>query len=178
VPGYDDHVRAGVRFYGAFVLAAVVLWLVRERLPFDPTAYALPISAEYWRTGLSVTLCFVLALIGATFPDTDIKSRPQLLFYRTLFVVDATLIGLYYVRDAVIYLQAAALLGLGAMGPLLGKHRGWTHSRLAMVLVPAPLVLVPMLVENAVVWPGLPYYIAATLGYASHLYMDGILFRR
>jgi len=47
-----------------------------------------------------------------------------------------------------------------------------------MVLVPAPLVLVPMLVENAVVWPGLPYYIAATLGYASHLYMDGILFRR
>jgi hypothetical protein len=156
MPGYDDHVRAGVRFYGAFVVTAVV----------------------YWRTGLSIALCFVLALIGASFPDTDIKSKPQLLFYRTLFVVDAGLIALYYARGAVIYLQGAALLGLGAMGPLLGKHRGWTHSRLAMVAVPSPLVLVPMLVENAVVWPGLPYYIAAMLGYASHLYMDGILFRR
>jgi hypothetical protein len=178
MPGHDDHVRAGVRFYGVFVLAAVVLWLARERLPFDAAAYILPISPEYWRTGLSIALCFVLALIGASFPDTDIKSRPQLLFYRTLFVVDAALIALYYARDAVIYLHAAALLGLGAMGPLLGKHRGWTHSRLAMVAVPSPLVLVPMLMENAVVWPGLPYYLAATLGYASHLYMDGILFRR
>ncbi|MBT3270464.1 hypothetical protein HN371_25195 [Candidatus Poribacteria bacterium] len=176
--GFAEHARAGVRSYGVFVLAAVALWLARDPLTVDVSTYTLPISDEIWSTALSGALCFALAFVGATFPDTDIKSRPQMMFYRALFVVDAALIALYYSRGAVIYLQAAALLGLAAMAPLLGKHRGWTHSRLAMLAVPSPLLLLPILTDNALVWVGLPYYLAAVIGYASHLYKDGMLFRR
>jgi hypothetical protein len=176
--GFAEHARAGVRSYGVFVLAAVALWLAREPLTVDTSTYTLPISDELWRTALSCALCFALAFVGAAFPDTDIKSRSQMLFYRALFVADAALIMLYFSRDAVIYLQAAAFLGVAAMAPLLGKHRGWTHSRLAMLTVPSPLLLLPMLTANALVWVGLPYYIAALIGYASHLHKDGMLFRR
>ncbi|MEO2002578.1 MAG: metal-dependent hydrolase [Candidatus Poribacteria bacterium] len=176
--GHAEHARAAVRFYALFLLGAVLLWLARGPLTLDTLPYTLPISDEVWRTALSIALCFALALIGAAFPDTDIKSRPQVLFYRALFVADAALIALYYARDALIYLHAAAFLGLAAMAPLLGRHRGWTHSRLSMVAVPSPLVLGPMLAADAVVWVGLPYYLAAVVGYASHLYKDGILFRR
>lgn len=176
--GYVEHARAGVRFYAVFLLGAVLLWLAREPLTVDTSAYTLPISEDPWRTVVSIALCFALALVGAAFPDTDIKSRPQVLFYRALFVADAALIALYFSRDALVYLHAAAFLGLGAMAPLLGKHRGWTHSRLSMVAVPSPLVLLPMLTADALVWIGLPYYLAAVIGYASHLHKDGILLRR
>ena len=63
------------------------------------------------------------------------------------------------------------------MTPLFGKHRGWTHSRAAMVLLPSPLLFAPLLTGGEAVWVGLPLYASAVTGYASHLYKDGLLFR-
>ncbi len=60
-------------------------------------------------------------IFGALFPDIDIKSKGQKLFYRLLFLL-----------FCVLFLQqrfaAVALLSLLGVFPLLVKHRGITHS--------------------------------------------------
>ncbi len=64
------------------------------------------------------------------------------------------------------------------MTPIVGKHRGWTHTFLAMVLVPLPIVLVPYM-NNRFIWDtGLIIYGAAVAGYFSHLWLDGYVKRK
>ncbi len=112
-----------------------------------------------------------IAVLFALFPDVDIKSKGQLLFYRIFLLLDLfLLIEEYYVE--------AALLGFLAMIPIVSRHRGWTHSSLAMVLVPSPILLGPMYLARAPVLDGLPFYLGAVAGYLSHLVADGVLFRR
>jgi membrane-bound metal-dependent hydrolase YbcI (DUF457 family) len=104
-------------------------------------------------------------------PDVDTDSKGQSLFYWIFVLVDTFLIVTQR-------FEAAAYLGFFALLPALGHHRGWTHTWWAMLLIPSPLLLWPYL--N---WPdrplvGLPFYGAAVVGYLSHLYMDGLVFRR
>lgn len=144
---------------------------------------------------LGILGCFAIALLFGLWPDVDIKSRSQQIFYTVLFVLNASLI-LFLQR----YLEAA-LLGLFAMLPILSRHRGWTHSKITMILLPSLFLVIPIYVEypnwgtgwkelpdlfdSLVTWEGLPdtlrkglaFYLAGLIGYASHLYLDGILFR-
>ena len=69
--------------------------------------------------------------------------------------------------------QIAAYFGLIIILPILAKHRGWTHSKIAMVLVPLPILLYPMYIKNSMDFSGAPYYAAAVTGYFSHLVLDG-----
>jgi membrane-bound metal-dependent hydrolase YbcI (DUF457 family) len=63
------------------------------------------------------------------------------------------------------------------MTPIIGKHRGWTHSKPAMLLVPSPILIIPYL-HNQHVWTlGLLIYGAAVAGYFSHLLLDGLITR-
>jgi membrane-bound metal-dependent hydrolase YbcI (DUF457 family) len=66
----------------------------------------------------------------------------------------------------------AALVGLFAMLPAAARHRGWTHTWWAMLVVPAPMVLVPVIFFHASWMPLMPFYAAAVLGYFSHLALD------
>lgn len=115
-----------------------------------------------------------LAVMFALFPDIDIKSKGQLLFYRLLFVLDVCLVLAQLFREA-------AVLGLLALIPILSRHRGWTHTIWAAILVPLPLLAAPLYttgkvsVELVVEWA--PYYVGAVAGYVSHLLADGILVR-
>lgn len=106
--------------------------------------------------------------LGALFPDVDTDSKARRLFYGALFVLDAALLMTDQVRWA-------AVLGLVAMLPAMGAHRGWTHRLWAAFLV-------PLVVLAAAAWlfawePArvLPYYGAAVLGYLSHLAADRLL---
>jgi hypothetical protein len=112
-----------------------------------------------------------VGVLFALFPDVDIKSRGQMLFYRLFVLVDAVLIvtGQF---------AAAAYFGLLALVPIVSRHRGWTHTYAAMLLVPAPILVAPMYLARAPVLDGLPYYLGAVAGYLSHLVADGMLFRR
>ncbi|MCG9134629.1 metal-dependent hydrolase [Candidatus Poribacteria bacterium] len=138
--------------------------------------------------------CFVVAVLFGLWPDVDIKSKSQKIFYRVLFVLNVVLI---------VFLQKyllSALLGLFAMLPIMSKHRGWTHARITMILLPVVFLLIPIytgypewqstgnLVDhfNALqdwdylphaILSGLPFYVAGFIGYATHLHLDGILFR-
>ncbi len=123
-------------------------------------------------TPQGIALSFALAFFGALWPDTDIKSKSQQLIYRLFFLLDLLLL----IEKFYFY---SALLGLFVMLPLLGKHRGWTHSRLTMFLLPAPLLIAPMYLDQAPAnLVGLPYYLAAMIGYGTHLHLDGRLIRK
>lgn len=112
----------------------------------------------------------VVSVLFALWPDVDTNSKAQNLFYRTAFIFDLWLIfiQLYFV---------SALVGLIAMTPIIGKHRGWTHSKLSMVLLPSPIILIPYLSDRRVGLIGVLFYAAALAGYFSHLLLDGLIWK-
>ena len=116
-------------------------------------------------TPKNAVVFFSIAVMAALFPDIDTNSKGQTLFYSLFFVLDVYLIALENY-------EYAALLGLAAMLPILGRHRGWTHTWWAMILVPSPILLLPWLLfekSPTTLWP---YYVSAFLGYFSHLAID------
>lgn len=155
--GYKGHITAGIIF-------GVVLLI---GLAFTPLAAALSLEQKLVK-GIVVLW---LAVLFALFPDVDIKSKGQLLFYRIFILLDLLLLlQKFYVE--------AALLGFLAMLPIISKHRGWTHTVWAMLLIPAPILLGPMYLAREPVLDGLPFYLGAVAGYLSHLVADGMLLRR
>jgi membrane-bound metal-dependent hydrolase YbcI (DUF457 family) len=119
----------------------------------------------------AIAAIIVLAVLFALFPDVDTNSKGQDIFIGLAFATDVLLIASGNI-------EAAAYLGLVAMLPVLGHHRGWTHSKIAMVLVPLPLLLVPYLYNNQILPISTVYYGAAVTGYFSHLLLDGLIWRR
>jgi len=155
--GYKGHI-AGAVAVNAGYLAAV---------KFMPGTIL-----ERWNSSLGswqlMVGLFVIAVLFGLFPDIDTNSKGQNIFYGIAFVAEIILVitGKF---------EPAAYLGLLAMTPIVGKHRGWTHSKIAMVLVPLPILLVPYL-HNHHVWTlGVLIYGAAVAGYFSHLLLDGLI---
>ena len=111
-----------------------------------------------------------IALMFALWPDVDIKSIGQKLFYIIFFVVDVILI--FYFNNY----KAAAYFGLLIILPILAKHRGWTHSRITALLLPLPLMLLPVYLNNDSLLSGVPFYLSGVTGYFSHLFFDKKLF--
>lgn len=113
---------------------------------------------------------FVIAMLFGLWPDVDTNSKGQNIFFGIAFVADVLLI-------VTGRLEAAAYLGLLAMTPIIGHHRGWTHSKLAMFLVPLPIVLVPYINRPSILLTSCIVYGAAVVGYFSHLLLDGLIVR-
>lgn len=142
---------------------------------FIPLSFLLALLFDYESISnltflFQVLILFSITLLFSLWPDVDAKSKGQLIFYRIFLVVDVTLILMER-------LQEAAFLGLFAMLPLVGKHRGWTHSIWAAFVIPSPFLWVPMLYAGKSSFSGLAYYLAAVAGYLSHRFMDGIFFK-
>jgi membrane-bound metal-dependent hydrolase YbcI (DUF457 family) len=113
---------------------------------------------------------FVVAMLFGLWPDIDTNSKAQDIFFAVAFVLDILLI-------ATGYLEAAAYLGLLAMTPIIGKHRGWTHKKWAMIIIPLPILVVPYLYQPDNFIPGIIFYGAAVAGYFSHLLLDGLIIK-
>ena len=177
---FRQHYIGGLVAYTLFFALSFGLSLFGQITMQVPLERNPTISFNPW----SVGACVVIAVLSGLWPDVDTKSRSQQIFYRIFLVFSITLI----LRKQ--YLQSA-VLGVFAMLPLLGKHRGWTHSRLTMLLLPAVFLVLPFYFENAAVnldslksvenmnliRSGLPFYTASLIGYATHLHLDGILLR-
>jgi membrane-bound metal-dependent hydrolase YbcI (DUF457 family) len=167
---YRGHVAAGAAFYA--VLAFLLVVAVPATMGLDSHL----LIDKWWE----VPAQLLVAVLAALWPDVDITSQGRKLFYRLFLVLD-----LYLIFSG--EWQAATFLGLFAILPGLGKHRGWTHRLWAALLVPAPIIIVPLFIESG--WrlarvpdysnfgQGLPYYLAAVVGYVSHLAADGMLGR-
>lgn len=111
-----------------------------------------------------VLIWFGVCMLGALWPDVDTNSMAQRLFYGTFLVIDSFLIltGKY---------KEASLLGFFALLPIVGKHRGWTHTLLAAFITPSPLLILP-LIKPELNTGGLELYVPALIGYLSHLVLD------
>ncbi|SKA66543.1 metal-dependent hydrolase [Desulfobaculum bizertense] len=148
MPGYKEHLTGGAATAGGSLLIACL---------------ALPVALKpNLPEGLAL---FSICVLMSLFPDVDTDSKGQRWFYSILVVVDLALMwfGKYH---------WAAILGLVAMFPALDHHRGWTHTWWAMLLVPLPIILFPVFFLAMDWQPMVPYYVAAVLGYFSHLFLD------
>lgn len=157
--GYKGHIVGAV--------AANTVYLAGVKLLPGDILERWNISLEDWQ--LLVGL-FVVAILFGLFPDVDTNSMGQNIFFGIAFVAMIVLI----VTEKY---EPAAYLGLLAMMPIIGKHRGWTHHKLAMFLVPLPIVFIPYLSNHQVGTIGLLVYGAAVVGYFSHLLLDGLIIR-
>ena len=156
--GYRGHIVGASTFF-AIYLAGL--------------AYVFSIDAAYEQFSALELVAIPLALFGlclmfGLWPDVDTDSKGQNLFYTIFFLVDVVLI-------ATSQFQFAAYLGLFAILPALGHHRGWTHSWWSMLLIPSPLLILPYYFLPHRPLAGLPFYGAAVVGYLSHLWMDGFI---
>ncbi len=157
--GYKGHLAGAVVFFGLYFAGLAFVYAVdqayRQFSEVELVAYPLVLGG----------LCLMFGL----WPDVDINSKGQNVFYALFFGVDVALIASRHFEEA-------AYLGLFAILPILGKHRGWTHTFWAMLLIPSPLLVLPMvLFPEAGMLAGLPFYGAAVVGYFSHLFMDGLV---
>lgn len=175
---FREHYIGGLIAYSSFFgvsLGASLLGYLALQLPLDWNP-AIPLDP--WKIGG----CFAIAVLSGLWPDVDIKSKSQQIFYRIFIVFNAVLIfrGRY---------TESAFLGLFAMLPLIGKHRGWTHSRITMLLLPTAFLILPIYLQRSrldrtdllspqnlnLIKIGLPFYAASLIGYVTHLHLDGIL---
>ena len=187
---FREHWIGGLVAYSTFFIVSLIATIAVSTLYAVPAAWNPTISLH----PLKVMGCFAIAVLFGLWPDVDIKSKSQKIFYTLLFGLNVVLI-VFWRR----YLESA-LLGLFAMLPILSKHRGWTHARITMILLPGLFLLVPIYAAHpewysggtlldtfnalleweelpSIILTGLPFYVASFIGYASHLYLDGILFR-
>ena len=121
-----------------------------------------------WQAILAV---FVIGVLFGLFPDVDTNSKAQDMFFGIAFPLDILLIWQGYI-------QAAAYLGLIAMLPIVGHHRGWTHKKWAMIVIPLPILMIPYLYNDAILPVSAIYYGAAVTGYFSHLFLDGLIWKK
>lgn len=162
--GYRGHL-AGAAVFAALYLAA----LAAVHGAYGTWAHLSPTALAGGAAGV-----VALALMFGLWPDVDTNSKGQNLFYSIFFAADVALI-------AARRFEWAAYLGLFTILPALGRHRGWTHTWWAMLLIPSPLVALPLWLApeqpEAALAVGLPFYGAAVAGYLSHLFFDGMVVR-
>lgn len=165
--GYKGHLAAGAIVGGCVgggaVAAPVGNWLPPSLLN----------SLPYWNVSTPSQLALggslaATSLLFSLLPDADTDSKGQRLFGALMISVLTLLISLEWFREA-------AIIGLMGAIPMACRHRGWTHTWGAMLIIPSPLLLLPYLNMPDAPLLGLPYYVAAVVGYMSHLALDDML---
>lgn len=106
MPGYRQHLIGGVALY------LLLLVLLREQCSSS-------LVAGEW---------LVCALLGSLFPDIDIKSKGQQLFYT---LTGIAIVGLIFSNR----MHMLPVIGIGAVVPPLVRHRGLFHRAWFLVLL-------------------------------------------
>lgn len=157
--------------YRGHIVGGVVAGLAVSAGSYIFTAGHLPDGGALMQDWQLLAGVMLLAIMFGLWPDIDTNSKAQDLFFGIAFVFDAVLL----ITEQY---AAAAFLGLIAMTPIVGSHRGWTHKKLTALLVPAPILIIPYLANNYVGQTAILLYIASVAGYFSHLLLDGLIIKR
>lgn len=147
--GYKGHLTGGI-------ISFIILYLIVSYLFFQP-------SPELLIWGIGITL------LGSIWPDVDTNSKGQDVFYGVFLITDIYLL-------VTKQFQYAAYLGFFALLPIVGQHRGWTHTWWSAVLIPSPILLYPYFTQGNIPNSAVYFYLCAEAGYFSHLVMDRKLF--
>ncbi|UNE35407.1 metal-dependent hydrolase [Vermiphilus pyriformis] len=144
MPGYRTHLIGGVCAYA--LVSILVVPLVK------PTA-------------LTMIEWFAVALAGSLFPDIDIKSKGQKIFY---ILICAALILLSYQKQYIFM----AYLSIASCVPLMVKHRGIFHSMWFLIAGAVAVVS-----TGYYYCPDYQYILASNMcffiaGAISHLWLD------
>ena len=153
--GYKGHFWAGTL---SFVVLGIVVTMA---MPVVKIPYLTEMFQSWWK----VLVLLATVLLAALWPDVDTDSKGRHIFYWVFLLAAISLILLRH------YIEAA-VLGMFAMLPNVGKHRGWTHTIWAAVGLSSVLFWLPMYFARAYTLVGLPYAIAFFVGYLSHLILD------
>ena len=152
MPSYKGHLAGGAAAY-VITLAGVLI-----STALDPSLFA-------------VLEWFALCMIGSLFPDVDIKSKGQKLFYMILL---ATMI----ILSSFEHWHALVFLSFMAVIPLCSKHRGLFHNLWFVVLLPITiswLICIFWLPHcSSIIFYDCLFFISGAI---SHLYLD-LGFRR
>jgi hypothetical protein len=144
MPNYKGHLAGGLVVYLIIIYCIMAHYFVSFATGFE------------W-------LLFTLA--GALFPDVDIKSKGQKLFY---FIVLLLFIMLLYYG----YTQGLILLGVISIVPVLVRHRGIFHRLWFVVAVPllgALILCTYMPTCDRIIMIDALFFI---IGAISHLWLD------
>jgi hypothetical protein len=112
---YKGHIAGGVLANTAFVA-----------LVYIAPGNSLSSTAGLLSNWQFVAGLYVVSILFGLWPDVDTNSKGQDIFFGLAFIINIFLIASGRI-------EASAYLGLLAMTPIIGKHRGWTHSKIAMI---------------------------------------------
>ncbi|MEX0849476.1 MAG: metal-dependent hydrolase [Candidatus Dependentiae bacterium] len=103
MPGYKGHLMGGAAAFGAtFALVSIVNIMPKQ----DP---------------FIIASCFVAVMAGSLFPDIDVKSKGQNVFY---WLILGLFVYFFYKKQFV----TLAYVAIVATLPMLVKHRGLFHN--------------------------------------------------
>lgn len=145
MPGYKGHLVGGICTF------ALILYSI------DTAGIAFTqFQAAQW---------FISAIIGCLFPDVDVKSKGQNIFYKSMLC--ALLFMLFYG-----YHRPFMLVSIAAMVPMVVRHRGLFHR--LWFIVSMPMILALYLASSYPIHAPAIYFNALffTLGAISHLWLD------
>jgi membrane-bound metal-dependent hydrolase YbcI (DUF457 family) len=157
---YKGHVAGGA-------LAGIIYYAVISYIPIERFAETAGLLYD-WQAIFAV---IVIAMLFGLFPDVDTNSKAQDLFFGIVFPLNILLLWAGRI-------EAAAYLGLIAMLPIIGHHRGWTHKKWSMFVIPLPILIIPYIYNSEILPISTVYYGAAVAGYFSHLLLDGLIWRK
>ena len=148
MPTYRIHIIGGLASFGA-CYQVLQTW-----------APTLPLTWHHWAT------FGALAVLGSIFPDIDVKSNMQKIFYGCMVLA---LPVAYYVN-----FKAFMILAILSGTFLILRHRGITHQ--AWFLIAMPLALGGYLVSQhahqaELIFPGCLFF---SVGGLSHILLDRI----
>ena len=103
MPGYKGHLMGGAAAFGATYAAVSI-------------AQLMPCGDPYL-----IASCFATAMAGSLFPDIDVKSKGQNLFY---WIILGLFVYFFYNKQYV----TLSYIAIAATLPLLVKHRGIFHN--------------------------------------------------
>lgn len=147
MPGYRTHLFTG--FWSALILT----WLLIRYIP-----------GISWTTE-TIFLCIFAGLLGSIFPDIDINSKMQRLFYITTLIVcfASVLTGYWKVFCA---LGAAAVIV-----PFL-YHRTTTHNYKFIIIIPMIIPLYISYHKHFLANESFLIYFFFVIGALSHIILD------
>lgn len=151
MPGYKGHLVGGVGAYAILLVLIANVSSVHEHI-----GLVMPTQAAQW---------LILSLAGALFPDVDVKSKGQNIFY--LVIMGCLLYLLVLGR-----VQIAALVSIAALVPMLVRHRGLFHRLWFVVGLPFLLAFFAQLympVSSKAIFLNALFFAVGTI---SHLWLD------